>query len=56
MMRDEDYVRAIKEIDQIRELIEKTDIEVSRYLVDRSLVDLIVLSIDRYSDEITKIV
>ena len=56
MMNDEDYVRAIKEIDQIRELMEKANVEVSRYLVDRSLVDLVVFSIDHDSGEISRIV
>ncbi len=56
MMSDEDYVRAINEIDQIRELMEQANIEVSRYLVDRSLVNLVVLSIDHDSGEITRIV
>jgi hypothetical protein len=56
MMNDEDYVRAIKEIDQIRELMETANVEVSRYLADRSLVDLVVFSIDHDSGEITRIV
>ncbi len=56
MMSDEDYVRAIKEIDQIRELMEKANVEVSRYLVDRSLVDLVVFSINHDSGEISRIV
>ena len=55
-MSDEDYVRAIKEIDEIRDLMEKANIEVSRYLVSHSMVDLIVFSIDHESGEFTQIV
>jgi hypothetical protein len=56
IMNDEDYVRAIKEMDQIRELMEKANVEVSRYLADHSLANLIVFSIDNDSGEITQIV
>ncbi len=56
MMNDEDYVHAIKEVDQIRELMEKANVEVSRYLADRSLANLIAFSIDHDSGEITQIV
>ena len=56
IMNDEDYVRAIKEADQIRELMEQANVEVSRYLVDKSLIDLVVFSIDHASGEIAQIV
>jgi len=55
-MSDEDYVRAIKEINEIRSLIESASVKVSRYLVDRSLADLTVFSIDQQSGEINQIV
>ncbi len=56
LMSDEDYVHAIKEIDGIRDLMEKANIEVSRYLVNHSMADLVVFSIDHESGEITQIV
>lgn len=56
MMSDEDYVRAIKEVDQIRDLIEKAGVEVSRYLVDKSLAKMVVFAIDHESGALTKIV
>jgi hypothetical protein len=56
IMSDEDYVRAIKEINEIRSLIESASVKVSRYLVDRSLADLTVFSIDQQSGEINQIV
>lgn len=56
MMSNEDYVRAIKEIDEIRSLMEKANVEVSRYLADHSLADLVVFSIDHDSGEINRIV
>jgi len=56
LMSDKDYIRAIKEIEGIRALIESASIEVSRYLAERSLLNLIVVYIDHKTGEITQIV
>jgi hypothetical protein len=54
LMSGEEYVRAIHEIDEIREYIENAEVEVSRYLSDQSLVNLIVISIENNSGEISR--
>src|SRR3972149_350547 len=46
IMNDEDYIRAIKGIEGIRAYIESAGIETSRYLANRSLLNLIVVSIE----------
>lgn len=56
MMNDEDYVQAIKEMEQIRELIENAQAEVARYLSNRELIDLVVFSINHDSGEFIKVV
>ncbi|MBI2857082.1 MAG: hypothetical protein HYX95_02065 [Chloroflexi bacterium] len=56
IMDDEDYVRAIKEIEGIRAYIENANIEVCRYLTDRSLLDLLVVSVDGKTGEVKCIV
>jgi len=56
LMSDDDYVRAIQEIEGIRELIQDTGVEISRYLKDRSLANLVVLSIDHKTGEVKQII
>ena len=54
IMSDDDYIRAIREIEEVRSLIEQANLEVARYLSDRSLLKLIVLSIDHRSSEVSR--
>ena len=56
MMSDEDYIDAVKEIDKIRDLIETVNVEVAQYLSDRSLLNIIVLSINHDSGDIQRVV
>lgn len=56
LMSDEDYVRAITEIEEIRAFIEHANVEVSRYLANHSLIGLVVVSIDRKTGEVKQIV
>jgi len=56
IMNDEDYIHAIKEIEGIRAYIESASVEMSRYLANRSLLNLIVVSIDHETGEVTQIV
>jgi len=55
IMSDDDYNRAILDLESTRSIIEKANLELSKYLSDRSLVNVIVLQIDHESGEINRV-
>ena len=54
LMSDSKYIRAVKEIEDIRSLIEGVGVEVARYLSDRSLLKLLLISIDRETGNVNR--
>jgi hypothetical protein len=56
MMSNEEYIKAINEIEEIRALMENSQIEVSRYLKNKSLAELFVLSINHDTGEISQLI
>ena len=56
MMSDNDYVCAIQDLETTRSFIERTGVELSRYLSDQALVDLVVVSINHETGEIDRLV
>lgn len=56
IMNDDDYVRAIAEVEEIRAYIETAGVEVARYLSDRSLVSVLVIKFNLGTGEVNRIV
>jgi hypothetical protein len=56
MMRAEEYVQAIQDLEDTRAFIEHSSVELSRYLSDRSLVQLIVVRINESTGEAKRLV
>ncbi|MFH0974857.1 MAG: hypothetical protein V1874_03645 [Spirochaetota bacterium] len=51
-MSDTDYIRAIREFEDIRLLIEEVNREINRYLSDRSLLQLFIVLLDVETGEV----
>lgn len=56
MIGAEEYVRAIRDLEETRAFIEQTSIDLSQYLSDRSLVQLMVMRINESTGETKRLV
>lgn len=56
MMRTEQYVRAIQDLECSRQTFEQVAVELSAYLSDRSLVELIVVRVNESTGKIERLV
>lgn len=56
LMTENDYIRAIKETERARETISVAGLTLSRYLKDRSLVNIIAVEMDPETGDIVRVV